>query len=101
MSFSARDPCGKQPTGRAVYRLGMRRRGLGLHSFGFVVLVAAAGCGGEPQIRPLPQSPTDVQASNQIIGTRAEGTAKELLAKGEKALLSQRWQEAVDAFEAV
>ncbi len=47
----------------------------------------------------LPRARLD--ASNQILGTRAEGTAKELLAAGERALLAQRWQEAVDAFEAV
>lgn len=58
------------------------------------------GCGGASQSVSTPP-PTNVSATNQIIGTRAEGTAKELLAKGEKALLAQKWQEAVDAFEAV
>jgi hypothetical protein len=42
-----------------------------------------------------------VNASNQIISTRVEGTAKELRARGEHALLEQKWQEAVDAFEAL
>ena len=67
----------------------------------FVVAIAGLGaCGGASQkvVGPLPGH---VEASNQIIGTRAEGTAKELLAKGERALLAQRWQEAVDALEAV
>lgn len=59
-----------------------------------------AGCAGGSQ-SPAKPPQANVEASNQIIGTRAEGTAKELLAKGEKALLAQRWQEAVDAFEAV
>ncbi len=71
-----------------------------------VVLVLAgvlAACGGESQkVVQSPHSPpSNVAASNQIIGTRAEGTAKELLARGERALLSQQWQEAIDAFEAV
>lgn len=67
----------------------------------FVCLGLVAGCGGASlNVVPAPP-PTNVQASNQIIGTRAEGTAKELLAKGERALLAQRWQEAVDAFEAL
>jgi tetratricopeptide (TPR) repeat protein len=61
---------------------------------------ALAACGGGSQVVVQPP-PSNVAASNQIIGTRAEGTAKELLAKGERALLAQRWQEAVDAFEAV
>jgi tetratricopeptide (TPR) repeat protein len=60
----------------------------------------AIGCGGESQ-KVVVGPPSNVEASNQIIGTRAEGTAKELLAKGERALLAQRWQEAVDCFEAV
>ena len=67
----------------------------------FVFGVAGlGGCGGASQKVVVPP-PGHVDASNQIIGTRAEGTAKELLAKGEHALLAQRWQEAVDAFEAV
>jgi tetratricopeptide (TPR) repeat protein len=59
----------------------------------------SAGCGAasQPVVQP---PPTNLVATNQIIGTRAEGTAKELLARGEHALLAQRWQEAVDAFEA-
>jgi len=57
-------------------------------------------CGGAPQAAKVPP-PSEVHASNQIIATRVEGTAKELLEKGERALLAQHWQEAVDAFEAV
>ena len=65
-----------------------------------VSAAALGGCGGASQKVAVPP-PGHVEASNQIIGTRAEGTAKELLARGERALLAQRWQEAVDAFEAV
>lgn len=64
-------------------------------------LAAVAGCGGASLNVASPPAPTNVQATNQIIGTRAEGTAKELRAAGERALLAQRWQDAVDAFEAL
>ncbi|MBS2018216.1 MAG: tetratricopeptide repeat protein [Deltaproteobacteria bacterium] len=74
----------------------MKSRGVGR----LVLAIALAGCGGASQSVIAPP-PTNVSATNQIIGTRAEGTAKELLERGEKALLAQRWQEAVDAFEAV
>lgn len=65
-----------------------------------LLVAVVAGCGGaSPEVARPPAKHVD--ASNQIIGTRAEGTSKELLAKGERALLSQQWQEAVDAFEAL
>lgn len=44
--------------------------------------------------------PQKISTENQIIGTRAEGTLRELLAQGERAILAQNWQTAVDAFEA-
>ena len=72
-----------------------------VHGVAFVVVAASLGaCGGASQKVVLPP-PRPIEASNQILGTRAQGTAKELLANGERALLAQRWQEAVDAFEAV
>jgi tetratricopeptide (TPR) repeat protein len=58
------------------------------------------GCGAAAQ-SPAASAPAHHEASNQILAPRAEGTAKELRAKGERALLAQRWQEAVDALEAV
>lgn len=68
----------------------------------FPLLLAANGCGSSQQNPQTPTVPTQrIDASNQIIGTRAEGTAKELQAKGEKAILAQNWREAVDAFEAL
>jgi tetratricopeptide (TPR) repeat protein len=57
-----------------------------------------AGCGAAGEATP-PRTTHDVP--NQIIATRSEGTVKELRARGERALLAQRWQEAADAFEAV
>lgn len=75
----------------------MRASLLRLCSLAPLLLVA---CGGGSQAQPK-APPRTIDASNQIIGTRAEGTAKELRARGEQALLAQRWQEAVDAFEAL
>ena len=70
--------------------------------FAVALCVAAAACGGASQdVAKAPQVPERIDASNQIIGTRAEGTAKELRARGERALLAQSWQQAVDAFEAL
>ena len=66
-----------------------------------MLLAALVAGGGTAPPPPAQQPQSNIAASNQILGTRAEGTAKELLAKGEKALLAQQWQEAVDAFEAV
>lgn len=74
-------------------------RSIGSVAF-FVGLGVVAGCGGA-SLNVVQSPPTSVQATNQIIGTRADGTAKELRALGERALLAQRWQEAVDAFEAL
>ena len=63
------------------------------------VVALVAGCGGAAA-KAVQPPPTNVSATNLILGTRAEGTAKELLAQGERALLAQRWRDAVDAFEA-
>lgn len=57
-------------------------------------------CGGASQAGPK-APPRTIDASNQIIGPRVEGTAKELRARGEHAILAQNWREAVDAFEAL
>jgi tetratricopeptide (TPR) repeat protein len=65
-----------------------------------VSLFVLTACGASQKSAQTP-APTKIDASNQIIGSRAEGTAKELLARGEHALLQQKWQEAVDAFEAL
>ena len=66
------------------------------------ISLAVVACGGASQeVVKTPQPPQRIDASNQIIGTRIEGTPKELQARGERALLAQNWQEAVDAFEAL
>ncbi|MBX3229125.1 MAG: tetratricopeptide repeat protein [Labilithrix sp.] len=71
------------------------RRGLA------IVAVAIAGCAPAAAAPAEPKTPTKIEASNQIISTKVQGTAKELRARGEHALLAQSWQEAVDAFEAL
>jgi tetratricopeptide (TPR) repeat protein len=60
-------------------------------------------CGGSPTPPPsAPQAPPkQEQASNQIITNKTDGTAAELMAKGERALMQQKWQDAIDAFSAV
>ena len=66
----------------------------------FATVLAVTGCGGAAsQVTTPPPKHVDVQ--NQILGGRAEGTAKELREKGERAVLAQNWQEAIDAFEAL
>jgi tetratricopeptide (TPR) repeat protein len=62
------------------------------------VVLACAACGGAGA-RPTRTPATDT--SNQIIGTRVEGTPKELRARGERALLEQNWALAVDLLEAL
>lgn len=59
--------------------------------------VTAAGCASGPS--PALPPPKDVTTQNQILGKRVEGTPAELREKGERAILAQQWQEAVDAFE--
>lgn len=60
--------------------------------------LALGACGGATQ-GARSQAPSHVDATNQIVGPRTAGTPKELRARGERALLAQSWQEAVDAFE--
>lgn len=63
------------------------------------LFLVTVGCASPP--RHPTTEPRTIDASNQIIGARVEGTAKELLARGERAVLAQNWREAVDAFEAL
>ncbi|HVJ88794.1 MAG TPA: tetratricopeptide repeat protein, partial [Labilithrix sp.] len=67
-----------------------------------LVGVACVACGGaSSDAGKAVQVPHRIDAANQIIGTRVEGTPKELRERGARALLAQNWQEAVDAFEAL
>ena len=66
------------------------------------LLVWASGCASTTPtpVAPAPPPKTEV-VPTQIIGPRAEGSARELFAKGEAALVAQRWQDAADALEAL
>lgn len=73
-----------------------------LRALAVVVLPTLVGCGPASQGRATPATPAQkIDASNQIFASRVEGTARELRDRGERALLAQRWREAVDAFEAL
>src|SRR5271170_469092 len=59
------------------------------------------GCASRTPVAPAtPPTPSAV-LQTQIIAPRTSGTARELLAKGEAALLAQRWREAADHLEAL
>src|SRR5699024_2883463 len=62
-----------------------------------IPLLLVVGCGASSVTPP----PKNVQASNTIVGGRVSGTAAELRLKGENAILAQKWQDAVDAYEAL
>src|SRR5262245_55443729 len=64
-------------------------------SFASLVLV---GCGGASPPAKAPDPPPRA-VPTQIISPTTAGTAKELMERGEKALLAQKWREAADAFE--
>lgn len=62
--------------------------------------LALGACGGGVTASTPPRTPPKHEdAQNQILGPRAEGTARELRARAEQAVLAQRWQEAVDTLE--
>ena len=62
-----------------------------------MALGVLVGCGGSSVTPP----PKNVQASNTIVAGRVAGTPAELRFKGDNAILAQKWQEAVDAYEAL
>ena len=61
------------------------------------------GCATRPSTPPNSPAPTSPPTllPSQIFSSRTEGTPRELFARGETALLGQRWREAADAFEAL
>ena len=62
-----------------------------------IPLLFVIGCGASSVTPP----PKNVQASNTIVGGRVSGTPAELRLKGDNAILAQKWQDAVDAYEAL
>ncbi|HEX8792368.1 MAG TPA: hypothetical protein VF765_15545 [Polyangiaceae bacterium] len=60
--------------------------------------VALAGCAASPVPPAAPTAPTHVEVRPIIVTPDDAGTEGELAARGERALMEQRWQDAVDAF---
>lgn len=71
-----------------------------LHFTLAALVTAVTSCAASPPPKPA-APPSLVNAQPTIIARRAEGTPRELLDRGERALLDQKWQEALDAFEAL
>jgi tetratricopeptide (TPR) repeat protein len=66
-----------------------------------VVAALLAGCGSPPPVVAPPAPVPAETASHQMIGAKAEGTPKELFARGQAALMAQHWEEARDVFDAL
>src|SRR5262245_38746766 len=64
----------------------------------FASLVLSACASASAPRAPQPATP-QTNVPTQIISATSAGTAKELMEKGEKALLAQNWRAAADAFE--
>jgi len=79
----------------------MRSARLARPLFAVVLALAPAACGGaapQPATPPPPPGPT-IRASGQVITPNDGATEKELLDRGERALMEQRWRQAIEAFE--
>ncbi len=63
-------------------------------------LFVLQGCASQPMV-VVPPRPLLTVMPTQIIAARADGSPRELFARGEAALMAQRWQEAADSFEAL
>jgi tetratricopeptide (TPR) repeat protein len=61
-----------------------------------VILALISACGGAAT--PPAAEPTKAHVPTQIISTTADGTAKELLDRGERALMARQWLDAANAF---
>jgi hypothetical protein len=71
---------------------------------GLATVVAAAtsvllqGCAATPRPRAVAGAPVHIEARPRIVTPGEVTTEEELDARGERALLEQRWQDAVDAY---
>jgi tetratricopeptide (TPR) repeat protein len=81
----------------------MRLSSAGAGTFVALVLASSAfGCAtATAPLPPAPVPPAPTVLAPQIFSPRVAGTPRELFARGEAALLGQRWREAVDAFGAL
>ncbi len=65
-----------------------------------IASLLAVACGGAVPVEPsAPRPLPKLDVPTQIVGPRGDGSAKELMEKGERAILAQKWREAADAFE--
>lgn len=60
-----------------------------------------AACGAAREAPPTPATPNVERVSEQIIGTRAAGTAPELIARGDEALRASRFADAHASYATV
>ena len=61
-----------------------------------------AGCSvTRPAEVPPARQAAPIRADTQIISSKVEGSSRELLQRGERALLAQEWSDAVTVFEAL
>jgi tetratricopeptide (TPR) repeat protein len=60
--------------------------------------LALAGCAAAPVPPAVPVAPTHVEVRPIIVTPDDAATEAELAARGERALMEQRWQDAVDAY---
>ncbi len=75
----------------------MGRRAMGAFVAGVVAVLLGCGAGARPEVRPATAPP--VVAMPPVIVTPTEVTTEaELAARGEQALMEQRWRDAADAF---
>ncbi len=61
------------------------------------LLALACGCAAR-SAGPAPAEPNHIEAQPRIVTSNEVTTEAELLARGERAMLEQRWQEAADAY---
>src|SRR5258708_25129227 len=87
---------GEPEAARATLRI-MGRRAMGAFVAGVVAVLLGCGAGARPEVRPATAPP--VVAMPPVIVTPTEVTTEaELAARGEQALMEQRWRDAADAF---
>ena len=59
--------------------------------------ILATACGSAPVPKAPDGAPTSVSVQTQIVTAHEATNERTLLARGEEALMSQRWQEAIEA----
>ena len=65
------------------------------------VVTVTASCASSPAPGAVAPTSPAVTTQPQVFSPSIEGTPRELMARGEKALMTQSWREAADAFEAL